>query len=63
MTLTDEQKYNMTPRQIGAWKALDEQLDDIDAKVFTGDLLQDDARRRLLTEYVERWTRALKEPT
>ena len=40
-------------------KELDELCDQIDASVFSGELLYIDAERELLKTYVERWQRAI----
>ena len=42
-------------------KTLDERLDNIDASVFSGELLWIDDERKLLKEYCERWIRAIAE--
>ena len=39
---------------------LEQNCEGIDASVFSGDMLFDDERRKMLTEYIGRWTRAIK---
>jgi hypothetical protein len=39
----------------------EDDLDTIDAAIFSGDVLYDDAKRALLKEHLERWSRAIKE--
>lgn len=40
---------------------MDDELEQIDAAVFSGDWLEDPEERKTFREYVERWTRALDE--
>ena len=36
-------------------------LDEIDAMIFTGDVLEDTRNRELIEEYAARWLRAINE--
>ena len=40
---------------------LEQACEGVDAAVFSGDALVDDASRAVLKEYVERWARAIRE--
>lgn len=42
-------------------KYLDERCDAIDASVFNGDLLFDDAQRNMLKQYIKRWSKTIKD--
>lgn len=40
---------------------LEQHCEEIDAMVYSGELLYFDAQRKLLAHYISRWTRALAE--
>lgn len=39
--------------------SLENHCDEIDASVFSGELLEDPAKRKMLREFAERWLRAI----